>query len=391
MNTVNKIKKFLKSPNIFFRDYFLKRAPINYGESIVLLPIETGGFSKKNTIPNVGKHISSNNDFWYKELYPVNFPIDVVFTWVDADDANFIKEKAVYQSKAIDKYRMKKDEIFDIARFISRDELKYALRSIELYAQWVNHIYIITNGQIPKWLNTENTKITIVRHEDILDPVYLPTFNSHVIESSIHKIKGLSEHYIYFNDDVMLTRAIEPEYFFSNSGLAKVFITNKKLPDTPVNMHDTPTQWAEKNARQLLFAQNMYNTDAIFAHTFHPQLKSINQVMEIIWNKEYHICRSNKFRHITDIFITGFLHHHYAILTGKAIAAKTIYIYFNIRNPLSEMIYKSILARKNTDLAPYSICLNDHKFNKKLIFVDYEKKLTNFLEKYFPYPSIFEL
>lgn len=181
-----------------------------------------------------------------EDLYPIPFPIDVVYTWVDSDDPEFNEQRLRYQNDHSSQTLSSKPESTDIARFQSRDELKYSVRSVFQYAPWVNHIYIVTNGQIPKWLDTDHARITVVPHSEIIDEAFLPTFNSHVIESFLYKIPNLSEHYLYFNDDVMLTRNMSPSYFFTSSGLAKLFITNAKLPNAPTR-HANPMgckKWA---------------------------------------------------------------------------------------------------------------------------------------------------
>lgn len=62
---------------------------------------------------------------------------------------------------------------------------------------WVNKIYFVTWGHVPKWLNTAHEKIQIVKHEDFMAPAYLPTFNINSIELNLHRIKGLSEHFVF--------------------------------------------------------------------------------------------------------------------------------------------------------------------------------------------------
>jgi len=76
-------------------------------------------------------------------------------------------------------------------RFQDNDELKYSLRSLEKYANWIRNIYLVTNGQIPNWLNMSHPRIRLVTHEDIFpNKSHLPTFSSPAIESNLHRIKG---------------------------------------------------------------------------------------------------------------------------------------------------------------------------------------------------------
>lgn len=120
----------------------------------------------------------------------------------------------------------KQDEDISASRFEDNEELRYSLRSIERHAPWVRHIFIVTNGQIPSWLNLDNPRITIVTHQDIFQNLsHLPTFSSPAIESHIHRIAGLSQKFIYLNDDVMFGKDVWPDDFFSHSKGQKVYLT----------------------------------------------------------------------------------------------------------------------------------------------------------------------
>ncbi|KAK8386699.1 hypothetical protein O3P69_017869 [Scylla paramamosain] len=114
----------------------------------------------------------------------------------------------------------------DANRFEDNEELRYSLRSLEQYAPWVRRIFLVTNGQIPHWLNLDHPRLTIVTHQDIFpNASHLPTFSSPAIESHIHRIPGLSEHFLYLNDDVMLMQEVWPEDFFSPGSGYKVYLS----------------------------------------------------------------------------------------------------------------------------------------------------------------------
>lgn len=74
----------------------------------------------------------------------------------------------------------------------------------------------MTWGHVPKWLNVNAPKLKIIRHSDFIPAKYLPTFNSNPIELNLHRIPGLNEHFIYFNDDIFLARPCAPTDFFIN-------------------------------------------------------------------------------------------------------------------------------------------------------------------------------
>lgn len=133
--------------------------------------------------------------------------IDFVITWVDGSDPEWQKEKSRYDISAGDKRNN---------RFRDWGLLKYWFRAVEQYAPWVNKIHFVTWGHIPDWLDTSNPKLHIVKHEDFIPHEFLPTFNSVVIELFLHKIPGLSENFVYFNDDMFLNAPVKPSYFFKN-------------------------------------------------------------------------------------------------------------------------------------------------------------------------------
>ncbi|XP_015117764.1 N-acetylglucosamine-1-phosphotransferase subunits alpha/beta [Diachasma alloeum] len=144
-------------------------------------------------------------------------PIDVVYTWVNGSDPKFIKD--------LKKYVPVSNVNSAASRFNDKDELRYSLRSLEMYAPWVRHVYIVTNGQIPNWLDMDNPRMTLVTHGDIFpNKSHLPTFSSPAIESHIHKIPGLSDKFLYFNDDVLLGSEVWPEDFVTQTNGQKVYL-----------------------------------------------------------------------------------------------------------------------------------------------------------------------
>ena len=108
--------------------------------------------------------------------------IDFVIMWVDGNDPKWQTEK--------NKYTPPLNADASICRYRDFDLLKYWFRGVEKYAPWVNKIHFITWGHIPSWLDTNNPKINIVKHEDYIPRKYLPTFNANTIELNVHSIEG---------------------------------------------------------------------------------------------------------------------------------------------------------------------------------------------------------
>ncbi|XP_048241976.1 N-acetylglucosamine-1-phosphotransferase subunits alpha/beta-like [Haliotis rufescens] len=137
------------------------------------------------------------------------------------------KEPILHAAKLVwDLRDFSRDEDIAASRFEDNEELRYSLRSVEKFAPWVRHIYIVTNGQLPYWLDLESSRVTIVTHEEIFpNKSHLPTYSSPAIESHLHRIPGLSDKFIYLNDDVMFGSEVWPDDFFSYATGQKVYLT----------------------------------------------------------------------------------------------------------------------------------------------------------------------
>lgn len=165
-------------------------------------------------------------------------PIDVVYTWVNGTDPRWKAEKEYWHKhwiasltgqplpeKPEDTHRVKGSDTANADnRFRDNEELRYSLRSLEKYAPWVRHIYVVTDGQVPSWLNLASPKLRIVKHSEIFaNQSHLPVFSSPAIEWSLDNIPGLSDAFLYFNDDVFLGSHVRPEDFVSQTGVQKVY------------------------------------------------------------------------------------------------------------------------------------------------------------------------
>ena len=137
------------------------------------------------------------------------FPkIYFVIPWVDGADPVWQEKKRRYHTGCGG---------VEINRYRDWGTLKYWFRGVDKFASWVNKVYFITDNQIPEWMDVDCSKLTVVQHTDYIPGQYLPTFNSHSIELNIHKIKNLSEHFVYFNDDMFIIRPVKPTLFFRNN------------------------------------------------------------------------------------------------------------------------------------------------------------------------------
>lgn len=243
-----------------------------------------------------------------------SFPVDLVYLWVDGKDPKWLSKK---NSALI--AEGKKPEKDAAARYFDNDELKYNLRSVEKFAPWINHIFIITDNQIPKWLNTKNKKITIVDHSEIIPKKVLPIFNSSLIEFFIQNIPNLSEHFLLANDDTFFGNNIYPEYFFDKkTGMPIIRAKSSDLikKSAPDNNYDSIVLNSKKFLMKILGNNHSYNWTS--AHNIDPFVKSVIQnILEFpIVNKELLKMLPHKFRRDSDMHRTIF--HEYMLANGQA-------------------------------------------------------------------------
>ena len=130
--------------------------------------------------------------------------IDIVITWVDDHDPVWLENRKKYGGQ------------FHNCQYRDWNLLRFWFRGIKENLSWIRMIHFVTAGQIPAWLNTEHPKIHIVQHKDFIPENFLPTFSSHVIEIFMHLIPGLSEEFIYANDDMFIMKHMDKEDFFRN-------------------------------------------------------------------------------------------------------------------------------------------------------------------------------
>ncbi|MGW7746494.1 stealth conserved region 3 domain-containing protein [Streptomyces chartreusis] len=312
----------------------------------------------------------------------VTFPVDIVYTWVDGEEPQMRDKRARHQEHGIAEILAKET---NASRYTSHDELKYSLRSLAMYADFVRHIYLVTDGQKPHWLDESAPGITVVDHRDIFPDGVLPVFNSHAIETRLHHIPGLSEHYLYFNDDVFVGRRVTAEHFFHGSGLMKVPVSPLKIGVGKPHAEETATNSANKNVRRLLLEKFGRMTTNNFMHTPLPQQRETLQTLEELFREDIARTTASRFRSPQDLAMTAPLLYQYALMTGRGVPGKYSFRYVNISRPDAEGRLADLRRNRRFDF----FCLNDVDVppeERERVGV----RMNEFLEDYFPFASPFE-
>ncbi|MGO4784505.1 stealth family protein [Cryobacterium sp. W22_MBD10_FK3] len=354
-----------------------------FGEDEIVAPVENVLMRKRlprseareTTVDLFGRTWRTLQNMFDDLVSDISFDIDLVFSWVDGSSADFQKARAARMTS----YVVGEGDDSE-ARFRQIDELKYALRSVYMFAPWVRRIFIATDSPAPEWL-VDHPRVTIMNSEDFFpDTSGLPTHNSHAVESQLHHIPGLAEHFLYSNDDMFFGRPIGPELFFSPGGITK-FI---EAPTRIGLGENDPTRSGFENAarvnRALLRERFGKVTTRHLEHTAAPLRKSVMQEMEAEFPEDFTRTMKSRFRSATDISVTNSLYHYYALATGRAVEqtqARSLYVETTLKLALRQM--NKLLKRRDQDM----FCLNDGSFPEISDEVRTEA-VTDFLERYFP-------
>lgn len=258
--------------------------------------------------------------------------MDVVYTWVNHNDPEWQKLHKNATAK-LPPSDSRHSSVNDIARYQNRDEIKYSINSLRMYAPWVRNIFIVTNCALPDWAKNDR-QIIKVDHRDIFpDTSVLPTFNAFAIEACLHRIDGLSEHFIYFNDDVFLLNPVSISVFFPAAGTISLFISKH---DIPSERRDDlrPVEFSMINAREILSKRFGFRPEKKLHHAPFPLIRSVMYDIEKENAEELAVTRSHAFRDRADLPLSTTLHAYYCLAIGAGRISTAPARYIDIGDPL---------------------------------------------------------
>ncbi len=304
--------------------------------------------------------------------------IDIVIPWVDGTDPAWRKRFLSYKEEDGDNSEI---------RFRNWELLRYWFRSIEQFTPWVNNIFFITSGELPDWINLEHPKLRWIKHEDYIPNKYLPTFNANVIELNLHRIKDLSETFVYMNDDLFILRPLESSRFFkknlpcdsaimtakpSSGGIIHMVINNLEIIDKHFEKHTVMkknlSKWFSPKYGSRFISNVLLYPWKEFSGFIDPHIPNafLKSTLNKIWEAEPDLLDQtsmSKFR--TNENVNQWLIRYWQLAEGnfypKDIKKNTLCT--DITDNSCEEIY-SIITKQKYDI----ICLNDSKD-----IVDFEK------------------
>lgn len=338
--------------------------------------------------------------------------IDFVLPWVDPNDEQWKKKRKAFNRD----YSISSNSE---ARFRDFDTLKFVFRSIEKNCPWFNKIYLITEGHRPKWLNVDNPKIVVISHEELyFRKEHLPVFNSSSIEMNLPNIKGLSEKFVYMNDDMILLNEIKMDRFFRDGKpvdyISSSFIKRGRIFERLkgesiwVNSLNNNLRLINKNYKtealdnHFLFDKSYSSLDKLnnfiskyllkefiwIGHWHHPQpyLKQTLIIVHQAYTTEMEKSSSNRFRAKNDL--THYLFRYWHLINGEFYPEKNNDDYIKNIKTIEDIVLTIDEIKDNHNIK--FLCLNDHEemesSQQELIL----EKIQEFLESKFREKSSFE-
>ena len=373
--------------------------------------------------------------------------IDFVVTWVDGSDEEWLAEKRAFaegrpliekpsstskqafaenqpstknQPSIIGRPPLEKPR-FDSSDLRFRNDfdfLKYWFRGVEKFAPWVNHIFFVTAGHLPDWLNLQHPKLKIIHHSDFIPKEYLPTFNSHTIENNFHRIKELSENFVYFNDDFYLLRKTRPEDFFQEGQhqgktqlLPRAFFAENILINNPsrdifpyiqMNNMALVNQDYDKRSFYKLHKSKAYNIKyGIFnlrnfllkpwrefslLYDPHCAISYKKSTFETVWKKHEEILKETSLHHFrSDRDVSHLIFYYTQLLEGKFIPRSANFSHHTMLNKDENQNLQIIRMVESQKY--HILCINDGEVKDP---AKTRAVLTAAFDKILPEKSIFE-
>lgn len=329
--------------------------------------------------------------------------IDFVILWVDGSDPAWLEQKNHYHSE---KYG--NAFVSGASRYQDWEQLPYWFRGIEKYAPWVNRIFFVTWGHVPSWLNLNHPKLTVVKHSEFIPHEYLPTFNSNTILLNLHRIPGLSEQFVVFNDDMFLMNPVVPKDFFQNGLPLDECVHNALVSPgggdmfphflmnnmDVINRHFSKRQAMRKNLSKhfnLRYGAGNIRTLALLPwwgftgfYNHHVSCAYRKQTFEEVWEKEFPVldvtcrCRFRDYNNVTE-----WLMRYWQLAKGEFVPRPTRFgVYYGITDDNRSLA--DVFGKSKAKVC----CVNDEVPTRD--FEATKKQLLEIFENFLPTPCSFE-
>lgn len=285
--------------------------------------------------------------------------IDAVVLFVDHADPHWCAERERSKDRFYDKSIHNHDSNLS-CRYVSVcDEIIYTMKGIARYAEWIRTVFVVmaTIHCFPIQQLHPNTQVIL--HHQLMPENALPTYSSNTIENSLHKIPGLSQHFIVFNDDVILTRPVFPDDFFTVDRNLPLYLFDQGLSKVGVPCVDEygyRSMWKNSNRFLDQYFPDRTERRKKLSHSPFPMTRTL---MENLWNIPLlrimlEQTQNSHFRSIYDVNLICAIGPYFALYTDQAqvghLRSTTLY--------LNDDISSAVDAMAKADSAmPHIICV----------------------------------
>lgn len=231
-------------------------------------------------------------------------------------------------------------------RFRNYDELRYSIRSVEMFLKNLKKVFIIAtdfadgttrSGQIPQWLALSNDRVRMVHHSQLFqDPRWVPSFNSFGIESQLPRLSDVNGQFLYMNDDMFIGRPLSPNdiwnplygFVFRLEAHLKV----KLISDEDVKSYQKSTigltEWEGIQYANYLLSKRFGMRSRVYSsHLPHSMSMPILREMATVWSEELVMTASHRFRgEGQDIHLT-FMFTHYVMERHREALLRSYLLY----------------------------------------------------------------
>jgi len=305
--------------------------------------------------------------------------IDVVYTWVDSKDPEWRRAFTELTT-----HGASWDSLSE-ARFCSNDELRYSLRSLYLYMPWVNRIHIVSSCRPPDWLDTGHKRLRWITHEEILPADCLPTFNSHAIETSLHRVPDLSDNFIYFNDDFFVLDDLSPTDFVNGNGTLNANLEEQAVVNSPSDQAAPDYLNASRNSARMLFDRYGYYPSRLHKHAPYNLSRPLLEELEAEFDGAFAQTRKSHVRSMTDINVPSFLAHHYGFIKRAVVYSSIDAALIKSNDPFSLLQLEEITLGK---IRPKLVCINEGGLPEPA--PAWRNAIARFMTALFPVPAPWE-
>ena len=305
--------------------------------------------------------------------------VDVVYLWVNGSDPAHRREMLRHGYGWDGGYR-------------DYGVLKYSARSVAEFMPWVRNIVLVTNGQVPDWVDPAAPRLRLVTHREIFEHAEdLPTFNSNAIEANLRNIPGLAPCFLYMNDDMFLGAPVRPAHFFDRHGNLRVHMSGSAAPNFP-RMRENLWHASVGNTNAMLNrfyypTQDPYAVPHMYVqHTCYFMRTDILRTIAARWKPQLDATCRHRFRHANDTAMP-FLQANVALEEFGARAAPHSTNHYGVWTPdarRNTAFWQSIWARPHA-----CVCMNDNLDNSPSSKREI-RRLEQLFEHKFPRPSFIE-